>query len=164
MRITSPVDTLSYRLTDVHGQGHFGASRGSRTHDGVDIITTNGEAVYAPMSGIVSRLPQPYSSDSYYKGVDIEKDNKKVRIFYIKPVVSINQKVRKGQLIGYAQNIESKYTGITNHVHLEYSINNTKVDPKEYLVKKRNWFAIILVIVFVASFIAYLKINLNESR
>lgn len=164
MRITSPVDTLSYRLTDVHGQGHFGASRGSRTHDGVDIVAKNGEPVYAPISGLISKLPFPYTGNTTFKGIDIEKDNKKVRLFYVNPVVGVSQQVRKGQLIGYAQNIESKYTGITNHVHLEYSINNTKVDPKEYLVKKINWFAIILVIVFVASFIAYLKINLNESR
>lgn len=104
------------------GCGSFGASRsgGTRTHNGLDIKTTVGQQILSPISGKVTRFPFPYGGDLNYTGIEIINEDYKVKIFYMKPSVSINSEVTKGQVIGTAQNISAKYSStMTNHIHLE---------------------------------------------
>lgn len=102
------------------GCGSFGADRGTRKHNGLDIKTQVGQQILSPISGKITRFPFPYGSDLSYTGIEIVNADFKVKIFYMKASVSANTTVTKGQVIGTAQNISAKYSStMTNHVHVE---------------------------------------------
>lgn len=110
----------SLRNCDPRGCGHFGAPRGSRTHAGLDIIAIPGETIFSPITGTVTRFPFAYGDDLSFTGIEIKNDVFDVKIFYLKPTVLANTKVKKGQVIGMAQNIAKKHGGgMKNHVHIE---------------------------------------------
>ncbi|CAM4158958.1 MULTISPECIES: M23 family metallopeptidase [Flavobacterium] len=108
------------RTCDLHGCGSFGASRGNRKHNGIDIITVPGEKIMSPISGTVTRYPYPYGNDLSYTGIEIVNSEYKIKMFYLKPIAPIGSTVFAGKIIGVSQNIAAKYsTAMTNHVHLE---------------------------------------------
>lgn len=108
------------RGCDKHGCGSFGASRGTRKHDGIDYVAEPGQQILAPISGKVTRFPFPYGTDLSYNGIEIKNNDYTVKIFYMKPSVAIGQNVVAGQVIGTAQDIAKKYSpGMTNHIHIE---------------------------------------------
>ena len=122
------------RGCDVKGCGHFGASRGDRKHNGLDIVTIAGEPIYAPVSGKVVRHSFPYSDDLKYTGLLLENSDLKIHIWYFKPIVSAGTTVKAGDILGYAQDLTKKYKGITNHVHLEVKDQKGKLINPETLV------------------------------
>lgn len=131
-------DAMEMRTCDPMGCGHYGASRGSRKHMGLDVVVSKGDTIYSPITGYVSRFPYPYASDLKYKGIEIigegEHQGLKVKIFYCLPTLSIRAKVSKGQKIATAQAINEKYgKSMTNHIHIEFYKNNINVDPTTYL-------------------------------
>lgn len=120
------------RECDPYGCGHFGASRGTRNHNGLDIVSIPNENVLSPITGTVTRFPFPYGSDLRYTGIEIVNDDYLVKMFYVSPIVAINSKVVAGQVIAKAQNISAKYaTSMTNHVHIEVYNRKTNalLDP-----------------------------------
>lgn len=119
------------RPKDPQGSGHYLASRGSRPHMGVDLLTRPGQKVYAPFSGTVTRFPYPYASDTSFTGVEIQNKMQKLKAFYVTPAVQKGQNVRAEQLIGYSQDIASKYgKGMMNHIHVElYDSQGNNIDP-----------------------------------
>lgn len=137
MKILSPTKPLRYRGCDAGGCGHFGASRsgGTRKHRGIDILTVEKEAIFAPISGKI-RIAKPYPDDNNYSGVEIYGSNFNVKIFYFQPIVKAGQIVEQGQLIGYAQQISKKWTGVKDHIHLElrYAGVSEPIDPKPFIV------------------------------
>lgn len=121
------------RGNDIHGSGAFGASRdgGTRIHNGVDIVAQVGQAVKSPVDGKVIRYPDVYS-DNAFTGLAIDTDAYLHKILYVAPSVSVGSYVKKGQTIGYAQNIAGRYPGITPHVHWEVwdkSKMNVAINP-----------------------------------
>ena len=119
------------RTNDPWGGGHYGASRGTRTHRGLDIRVRPNEPVYSPITGQILRKAYPYANDLSYTGVLIkgrfEWSRFEVKMFYLEPIFL--GKVDAGQLIGRAQNLENKYSGITNHIHIEVTENGVHIDP-----------------------------------
>lgn len=124
---------MKSRTSDRFGSGQYGASRGNRTHKGLDISTTPGEQVYSPISGNVIRETIPYANDPSLKGLLIKGTGTwagyEVRIFYMQG--SFTGAVSEGQLIGQAQSLQGKYPGITNHIHIEVKKNGAYIDPFE---------------------------------
>lgn len=113
------------RTADAYGEGHYGASRGRRTHDGSDYISQPNQSVEAPISGKVVRISRPYASGvdaNVLQGVEIEaSDGTKCWVWYIEPTVNIvNQVVQAGtSIIGKAKTLTNRYkNGITDHVHV----------------------------------------------
>lgn len=113
------------RRMDPYGSGEYGASRGSRTHDGVDYIAQAEQNVVAPISGRVLRISWPYASGidaNVLEGVEIEaSDGTRCWVWYIKPSVNIiNQVVKAGvSVIGRAKTLSNRYSkNITDHVHV----------------------------------------------
>ena len=122
---------------DSLGQGHYGASRGSRRHRGVDLVVLKNQKIFAPFNGTITRKLVVYGSDPKYKGFEIqsEDDNTiKVKVFYC--IVNSNligEKVQRGQVIGTAQAINEKYNNkMKNHIHVELWKNgiNKDITPK----------------------------------
>lgn len=127
-------ENQNIRGCDAFGCGTFGASRGTRTHNGIDIVSLPSQSIFSPITGEVTRFPFPYGSDLSYTGIEIVNFEYKIKIFYVTPVVKIGTQVNKGQLIAKSQNIASKYgSSMTNHVHIEVykkqGINWVLIDP-----------------------------------
>ena len=127
---------MKFRGSDPFGNGTFGASRdgGTRSHNGVDVVATPGQAILSPISGKVVRIAYPYATDHSYTGLVIENGSYTVKIFYITPTIAIGSKVSAGQKIAVAQNLAAKYPGIINHVHIEV------YDSKGKLLNPTNLF------------------------
>jgi len=109
------------RISDNFGQGHFGAPRGNRTHNGIDFNCCTGSAVLAPASGKITKIGYPYGDDLSFRYVQIETTEElNVRVFYISPSVKVGDIVLKERSeIGISQELGKRYSGISEHVHLE---------------------------------------------
>ncbi len=139
-KLTNPVLNGTIRKKDKWGEGHYGASRGNRKHNGIDIVAQLGKDVLSPIEGKVVRVSYPYASDLSYAGLLIDglgvHKGIEVKIFYMKPSPNIVGKtVRPGQKIGSVQNLSPKYPGITNHIHIEIKQNGLQKNPQT-LIKK----------------------------
>ena len=132
--IVNPVANGKVRGYDKHGAGHYHAPRGTRLHDGIDIITTTGQDIVSPIDGTVTRKSYPYAGDLRYTGLLITGTGKhkdfEVKIWYMLPFQTlIGKPVIAGNQIGTAQDLTIKYPSITNHVHLQVKVNGKSVDP-----------------------------------
>lgn len=123
-QLVNPIKNGTIRKSDKWGEGAFGAARGSRKHNGLDISATNGQDILSPINGKVTRKSFPYANDLSYTGIVIEGTGIhatiSIKIFYMTPLASvIGSDVRAGETTGIAQDLTRKYPGITNHIHLE---------------------------------------------
>jgi len=117
------------RKTDSHGNGSYGSKRGNRLHEGRDYICDPGQSVYSPISGVISRKAKPYAGEEY-SGVLIRNDWCAIKMFYLRPDYNlIGKRVKKGQIIGTAQDISEKYPGMINHIHLSI----VSIDPEIFI-------------------------------
>ena len=111
------------RGPDTFGSGEFGASRdgGKREHEGVDYVVAPGAPVHSPIAGEVARLGYAYRGEGGYRIVEIVNSETKIkaRVLYVAPSVKVGDVVVAGQEIGVAQDLNARYPGITNHVHVE---------------------------------------------
>ena len=129
---------MSERKCDGHGCGHYGASRGTRTHKGVDLNCRPRTLVYSPVAGTVTKLGYPYADDLSYRYVEISENGYAFRVFYVDPLVEQGQKVGKASIIGEAQDLRSRYSGITCHVHLEIkNADGEFIDPTPVMLAQR---------------------------
>ena len=121
------------RQTDSQGSGHYGASRGSRKHNGVDIACYPGSVVLSHINGVVTKLGYPYADKLEFRYVEITDDSSlRHRFFYVAPLVVIGESVEVGDQIGTTQ--ELPYEGITQHFH--YEVKNDVgifLDPNDYI-------------------------------
>ncbi len=127
---------LSIRGTDKFGCGAFGASRdgGQRTHQGVDIITVDGDPFHSLCDGTVNSFGYAYKGNFKFRIVNIRKDNGDMwRYFYVEPAVELGMKIKTGQQIGTTQTLKFKYPGITPHVHFEIVKDKQHIDPTEFV-------------------------------
>ena len=132
-RLKKIVDNQVIRTHDRHGAGHFGAPRGSRTHRGIDIVFTAGQNVYSPIDGVVTRRAFPYADDLRYSGVLITGNgiwtDFDAMMFYMTLTATVGTNIAAGSQVGIAQDLGTKYPGITNHIHFELRYNGMVVDP-----------------------------------
>lgn len=137
-------DNFEIRGQDAQGDGGFGSSRdgGGRIHAGVDIVSTSGEAVVAPITGKLLVGNRVYSTSRpnlvlvKIIGTD-EYAGYTAKIFYVEGNGYLqNTIVDKGSIIGMAQNMSIEYPpagSMTNHIHFELRKNDLPIDPTPYL-------------------------------
>lgn len=121
---------------DSQGDGFFGASRGRRRHNGIDILVTPGSAVYCPIEGVLLRMAYPYGTargNAQWEGCAIvgvgDYKGYEVKIFYMRPFV-IGDYLFPGDIVGVAQDISRKYnSAMMDHVHVEVRRNGVLIDP-----------------------------------
>lgn len=126
---------MSFRRCDGHGCGHWHAKRGDKLHQGVDLACIPGTCVASPVKGFVTKLGIVYADDHHWQYVQISSGGYDFRIFYVEPMVEVGRVVGIGTLIGRHQRLNSRYMGITEHVHFE--IKNDKgeyIDPTPALM------------------------------
>ncbi|WP_026756096.1 hypothetical protein [Sediminibacter sp. Hel_I_10] len=101
------------RECDPMGCGHFGAKRGNYKHNGVDLIKSHNDDIYAPFDCKINRFGKPYANDSNYDLVEIvglgEWSDFRVKLMYVYPMFSVGATILKGQKLCTAQDIELKY-------------------------------------------------------
>ena len=143
-------DGWKERGRDGAGSGKFGAGRGSRNHNGVDILSTYGDQILSPMDGYISKVGYRIYSNkcAYLVGVDITGvgiyEGYKIRLFYVKSNLSKNTPVNRGNPIGSQQSLNNncypkRYNRsgeykMKNHVHVELYYNGVLKNPSNY-----NW-------------------------
>jgi murein DD-endopeptidase MepM/ murein hydrolase activator NlpD len=121
------------RKADNFGEGYFGASRGNRTHNGVDKAVPVGTSIYPIVGGEVTKLGYPYGDDLSFRYVQVSDRGIDYRYFYVSPLVSVGDHVTAETVLGKSQKLKDRYPGITEHVHFEVKVNGKTVDPNPYL-------------------------------
>lgn len=130
---------LNYRECDGQGCGHYGASRGARTHKGVDMACVPGTEVASPVTGQVTKLGWPYADKPAVRYVEITAEGYRFRLFYVSPSVKEGEFVQLGQTVGRSQKLESMERGGTQHVHFEImNEGGGYVDPTPVVVALRG--------------------------
>lgn len=126
---------------DSEGSGHFGASRGSRKHNGVDIVVIPGEDIIAPDSGVIVRKASA-DSNKNYEGFLFKSDSGyEAKAFYLDLDENlIGKRVSKGQKIGVAQDVSQKYNlpNMLPHIHVEIYRNGTLVNAEEEIFSEKK--------------------------
>jgi murein DD-endopeptidase MepM/ murein hydrolase activator NlpD len=123
------------RGRDAQGSGEYGASRGNRTHRGIDVAYQ----ASAISPGQVTKIGYPYNPADPRKGrfryVEITDElGYRVRYFYLDPTVKVNDWVKVGDPIGYPQDLTKIYPGVTPHIHFEIiDSRGDWIDPNLYL-------------------------------
>ena len=126
----SPTGRNEIRQPDNHGQGYYGAKRGDRKHKGIDLVCSPGQVIFSPITGVVIREAKPYAGMEY-SGLLIQGTNIEIKMFYFEPDPRFfgresTQHVQAGQPVGIAQKISDRYTGMTDHIHLQIE----SIDPE----------------------------------
>jgi len=143
-KYTVGIQDAEDRGSDCWGSGNFGASRGSRTHNGKDVLVPAGSNFFSVSSGDVTKFGYCYRGEGYRYVEITDREGNRVRHFYIKPNISlmIGDRIGMGALIGTSQDLACKYQAdechsedMPNHVHIEVMSGlDSKVffDPDEY--------------------------------
>lgn len=132
-----PFITTFERDYDSYGSGKYGASRdgGRRMHNGIDI----GFAVCAIIGGKVTKIGFPYNPSNelkaHFRYVEVQDEaGLYVRYFYVDPMVGVGDEIKRGDYLGFPQDLTEIYPGITPHIHFEVMDENRNiVDPEKYL-------------------------------
>lgn len=134
MNLRNVVKNFRIRKTDKFGSGQFGSKRTNHIHQGIDIVVSEGEKIYAPTDLTLVRKTYPYRDDmNYVGGVYKTPNNGELKFFYMNPDQS-KREFKQGEVIGIAQDISKKYgSSMTPHVHIEYRENGILKDPNNYV-------------------------------
>jgi len=121
---------------DDGGKGKFGASREKGTHKGLDISTSIGQPIYAPISGNIKSSRAKESSK--LNGISIEGTGEykgiQIWIFYIRPLLPLPRTIIAGEQVGTAVDLSKNQGGdyseaVTDHIHFSVAIDGIKVNP-----------------------------------
>ncbi|XP_078100873.1 leukocyte cell-derived chemotaxin-2-like [Sander vitreus] len=119
------------RTSDRHGQGHYGAGRGTREHKGLDIVCRDGSTVYAPFDVTLHGKLTVYTDRTkaaINSGINLRGEGLCFKLFYVQPDRTSGS-VRKGERLGVMLPMQTVYPGITSHVHVQMC---DKSDPTPY--------------------------------
>jgi hypothetical protein len=130
MIIGTPIADIVEIRNDLWGDGAFGSRRGSKFHDGIDILVQPGDPIFSMIDGVIEKVDYPYASDLSWTGIQIGNDKVRTEIWYMTPnIPSGNLFVREGDLIGTAQDISHKYPPtekipgpMTPHIHVRVTL------------------------------------------
>lgn len=130
------LQNLLVRQCDRQGCGFFGASRGNRDHNGIDLICDPDTIIECPVEGVVSKLGYPYAENTDTRYVEVKVTNPFngesdyfYRFFYITPACEVGDKVNIGNVLGYSQELESMTRGGQQHIHFEVKQKDSYIDP-----------------------------------
>jgi len=131
--LSPPLNPMIIR-DDSQGSGYFGAPRGSRTHQGLDLVCAKGQPVHSPIDGTLNRYASPYADDLRWKGCEITGTGRDlgytIKLFYMDPQALVGTAVNRGEQLGNCQAISEKYTpAMTNHLHVEVRRGGQLMDP-----------------------------------
>jgi murein DD-endopeptidase MepM/ murein hydrolase activator NlpD len=144
---SSPTSSGDIRVASQGVQQLVGARRidndgTARLHRGTDYNASPGDDTYASFDGEV--IATGVMTNKPFNYVHIKSANGVVqRNLYVNSNLNVGDKVIKGEVIGYADNlhVESGYpTSVTNHIHVEYRTpeGHSLAPNGKYLVAKEQ--------------------------
>ncbi len=121
---------------DSGGDGNFGAAReGGEVHTGLDISTSIGESIYAPISGILQYSQA--TPTNKLPGVKIigsgDYEGYTVYMFYSKKISNLNfgDFVQQGDVVSTAVDLSPQYSEkVTDHIHFKAEKGNKEINPQ----------------------------------
>lgn len=133
MLIIAPV-----RQSDKFGSGAYNAPRGSRKHKGLDFACYPGSLVVSLSSGVVTKIGYPYKGDFNLRHIEItDPGGLLLRYLYVSPLVDEGDMVTAWQtILGSAQSLQYRYSGITGHVHFDIKKNGEYINPNDYYLRR----------------------------
>ena len=123
------INRMEQRTCDSQGCGYYGAPRGSRKHNGVDLACKPDTSIQLGFSGKIVKVGWAYSAPDkrHLRYVAIKIGTYYCRLFYINPSVKVGDSVDANDVIGFSLQLSDIYTGITDHVHIEfYKLRNVQ--------------------------------------
>ncbi|HZI92933.1 MAG TPA: peptidoglycan DD-metalloendopeptidase family protein [Patescibacteria group bacterium] len=102
-------------------------------HNGLDIVAPRGTRVLAPADGIVTKAGREtgYGNAVYLShGNGVTTRYAHLDGFAVRP----GQEIRRGDVLGY---VGDTGRSLGAHLHYEVLVNNTKVDPSQYILDDR---------------------------
>ena len=131
-----PMHPLGHRRPITSKFGKRSSSVGSSDHKGIDISTSSGSPVYAPLDGIVisARDTTPNGCGGF---IQLSHLTMKTKFCHLRQfVVKQGDNVKKGEVIGYSGGAPSDpMHGTSTGSHLHYEILNREdvaVDPSQF--------------------------------
>ncbi|CAD5111521.1 DgyrCDS825 [Dimorphilus gyrociliatus] len=131
------------RHCDGNGCGHYGAPRGSRRHNGIDLRCEADSDIYAPFPGTIVRRSRPYPDNRccndglHYRGIGAWSEYE-FSIWYNKMVPNgIGKTFSTGDKIGTHIGLHCSgcYSlAMTDHSHFQLYKNGVIVNPTEYVM------------------------------
>ena len=129
------VQELDKRRCDSQGCGHYGASRGSRKHNGIDLACEPGTPIQLGISGKIVKVGWAYSdpkkSELRYVAIRLDEDINNLiggiygnedyycRVFYVSTELRVGDHISGDIVMGESKDLAKFYPGMTNHVHFE---------------------------------------------
>lgn len=116
--------------SDGWGDGHYGAARAGRSHNGIDALAGVGLRFVSPVAGFVSKIGICYAGDSRYRYVEVESRGQSRPLFwrflYLDPAVAMGEIIQRDRtVLGTVQNLRDRYPKdgekgeMRSHVHIE---------------------------------------------
>jgi len=143
------LEVLPVREHDSYGCGAYRASRGGRSHNGIDYSCYEGTKIVTHVKGIVTKIGYPYADDLSYRYVQVtDPQGLRHRFFYVEPWVDLGTEVEVySAILGTAQAVNAKYPvneahplGMLNHVHYEIKLQDGSfIDPSEFINRNTLW-------------------------
>ncbi|TEY02682.1 M23 family metallopeptidase [Campylobacter sp. US33a] len=122
---------LNSTITSDFGKARIFNNTLSSYHSGTDFKAAAGTPIYATNSGIVK-----IAKDRYYAGKSVVIDHGQgifSQYYHLEEIkVKVGQRVKKGELIGLSGS-SGRVTG--PHLHFGILVNNTQVDPLDFIQK-----------------------------
>ena len=129
---------------DTQGDGHFHSHRTTHVHQGLDLVATTGEPIFAPFDGAIKGTVKPYppseGAKSNLNGFDFKGGEFTMRVFYA-DTDYVGRFCKEGEVIGFVSNVQKYYTpSMINHIHVELRDTTGEVlDPTDFLTDlKKN--------------------------
>ena len=131
------------RHTDIHGSGAFGAPRGHRMHNGIDLACYPNSIICALKPGTVTKIGYPYDPNkpgnarkAHFRYVQVtDGQGHDLRYFYVDPAVQVGDVIETGQPLGHSQQLSRVFPGITDHIHFEVKVDGNHIDPTNILTR-----------------------------
>ena len=115
LRVSGPPRQVCPVAAPVKFVSGFGEARGSRRHQGVDLVAPRGTPVVANVSGVLEQHPNGLGGNAYYLRGD---DGDVYYGAHLDRFVGGSGRVQIGQLIGTVGNTGNAVGGVT-HLHFE---------------------------------------------
>lgn len=139
MNITSPITEIILRGNDPTGHGYYGAKRGTRKHNGIDLVAEPGTIVKAPINGFITKYGYPYNHTQKLRYIEITGDVYRVWLMYAElketDKIKIGHRVFKGDIVGEVQNVSGYWKSkMLNHLHFQVWKHGLLTDPEPLII------------------------------
>jgi murein DD-endopeptidase MepM/ murein hydrolase activator NlpD len=130
---------------DSGGLGHYGASRESRLHGGIDFSSTDGQNIISPIDGKVRNFIGNSSSKPMLELIPNNSNLgfDKIQMLYVDPPQGLNysfsfRKISVGDIIGRSVNLQSLGYGasVGPHIHLQMFLKGVRINPTPFFFNK----------------------------